>query len=275
MSVQATPLAVHANEPSSRRSSLDVGSDVARFHPDVASYTTNLPFEIQIMDSNGQSQSHSFEVLHAASEVPVGTLNRRAYTRLLDHCPYGEGFITSTCREEVSPQAYLLECSSQHGNSWYFRRCRPDEICIQGIPKQNPSLPDGQLVPPTLRAYCVKEDSFVRLANDQLAHKTIPGMIGEAYHATKGTPMAVEAVLTGPTMNESIFAARLEMSAQTSDTLNGAQAWRSQVGGLAACTQCARIWIAPVPDATQRVVVKAVLGTAASSGLLFLSQIAL
>ncbi|KAI4106656.1 MAG: hypothetical protein L6R37_002048 [Teloschistes peruensis] len=106
----------------------------------------------------------------------------------------------------------------------------PSEVCIQGIPKQNPSLPDGQLVPPTSKAYCVQADNFVRIAEDQISHTSRPGIVSKKLSVPAGQKVAVEAVLTGPEKTQSIFAAKLEISAQTSDTSNNVQTWRSQRG---------------------------------------------
>ncbi|KAL8685763.1 MAG: hypothetical protein Q9224_005684, partial [Gallowayella concinna] len=117
-------------------------------------------------------------------------------------------------------------------------------------------------------------DNFVRIVTDRVSHKTIPGTIGTTVKVPYGRKMAMEAVLTGQNSSESMFATSLRMSAQTSDTVNNVQNWHSQQGGLAVCTNCARILIAPVPANTQRIVINVVLDAAAVGGLLFLSQIA-
>ena len=108
---------------------------------------------------------------------------------------------------------------------------------------------------------------------NRATHKTLPGTIATQYKAPEGKTMAMEAVLTGLNISESMFASSLRMSAQTSDTSNNVQTWRSQVGGTIVCTDCARIVIAPVPARTQRFVLSVVLDAAAAGGLLFLSQI--
>lgn len=241
----------------------------------IHSHDADLSYEISVTDSAGQDHSQQFQVFQSLPNAPSNTMQKRAYSRALDSCPNGEVFTTSYCREGISPQAYVLVCSDNLDHSWYFRRCAPNEVCISGIPKQNPPSPNGQLVPPTLKAYCVQADNFVKIAADQLSHTTKPGVIGSKYKAPEGQTMAVEAVLTDQNMTETIFASKLEMSAQTSDTLNNVQTWRSQVGGLAACTDCARILIAPVPDKTQRIIIRVVLEAAAAGGLLFLSQVSL
>lgn len=124
-----------------------------------------------------------------------------------------------------------------------------------------------------MMAYCVSADNFRKIAEDHLAHKTIPGTIGVKYSVPEGKSMAFEAVLTGQNMHESIFASSLRISAQTSDTSNNVQTWRSQAGGTAVCTDCARILIAPVPEKTQRIVMNIVLKAGAAGGLLFLSSV--
>lgn len=166
-------------------------------------------------------------------------------------------------------------CTDGMDNSWYFRRCLPTEVCIQGIPKQNPPLEFGQWVPPTSNAYCAGVDNFVKIAQDQVSHETVPGRIGLKFSAPAGKTMALEAVLTGQNMSQSVFAASLHMSAQASDSSYNVQSWRSQVGGIATCTDCARILVAPVPVRTQRVVIDVVLKAGAAGGLLFLSSIAI
>ncbi|KAL8720674.1 MAG: hypothetical protein Q9225_002503 [Loekoesia sp. 1 TL-2023] len=235
----------------------------------------NTEYAISVMDTAGQDRSETFHVLHSSLDAPSKSLEKRAYSRPLDYCPDGEVFTESHCREVVSPQAYVIKCSDGFDNSWYFRRCAQAEVCIQGIPKQNPPLPNGQLVPPTLKAYCVGVDRFIKIVQSQLSHKTVPGTIGTKFTAPKGETMAVEAVMTGQNMSESIFAASLKMSAQTSDISYNVQTWRSLVGGTAACTDCARILIAPVPEKTQRVVIDIVLKAGAAGGLLFLSSVAI
>lgn len=193
--------------------------------------------------------------------------------RPLNVCPAGETFTQSYCREEASPQAYMIICNDGYDHSWYYRRCTEREICVSGIPKRNLPLPDGHLVPPTLTAYCVSTEHFIRLGINRASHKTMPGTVATPYKAQEGKMMAMEAVLTGLSTTKSIFASSLRMSAQTSDTSNNVQTWRSQAGGTAVCTNCARILIAPVPVRTQRVVMDIVLDAAAAGGLLFLSQI--
>ena len=196
-------------------------------------------------------------------------------SRPLDLCANGETFVQSYCREEVSPQAYVIICAEDYDHSWYYRRCAESEICVRGIPKRNPPLPNGQLVPPTMKAYCVSTNQFVRIGMDRASQKTTPGTISSQYKAPEGTMMAMEAVLTGLNVSESIFASSMRMSAQTADTSNNVQTWRSQVGGSVVCTDCARILVAPVPARTQRFVINVVLDAAAAGGLLFLSQIPL
>ncbi|KAL8869791.1 MAG: hypothetical protein Q9174_004005 [Haloplaca sp. 1 TL-2023] len=236
---------------------------------------TDLSYEVSVTDSEGQDHSQLFEIFHSPPGTRPSRLQKRINSRPLDGCPAGETFSTSYCREGVSPQAYTLVCDDGLDYSWYFRRCTPSEICIQGVPKQNPPLPDGQLVPPTLKAYCVTAEHFVKIAVNAQTHATTPNTIGQKYTAPDGKIMAVEAVLTGPDMTQSIFAARLEMRAQTSDSLSNVQAWRSQVGGVTACTDCARVLIAPVPQKTQRIVIKVILEAAALGGRLFLSSVAM
>lgn len=235
----------------------------------------NTEYAISIMDTTDQDRSRTFHILHSSLDAPSNSLEKRAYSRPLDYCPDGEVFIESHCQEIISPQSYVIKCSDGFDNSWYFRRCAQTEVCIQGIPKQNPPLPDGQLAPPTLKAYCVGADDFIKIAQEQSSHKTVPGTIGAKFTAPRGKTMAVEAVLTGQNMSESMFAASLKMSAQTSDKSNNVETWRSQVGGTAACTDCARILIAPVPERTQRVIVDIVLKAGAAGGLLFLSSVAI
>ncbi|KAI4089056.1 MAG: hypothetical protein LQ344_005627 [Seirophora lacunosa] len=246
------------------------------------SRTTSRLLEISITDTEGRDHSQSLQILHSPPSPSANNDNRnhpsltkRGHSRLLDHCPGGETFIESHCREEVSPQSYVLKCTDGFDNSWYFRRCLPAEVCIQGIPKQHPPLANGQLVPPSLKAYCVATDSFQRIAQDAATHKTVPPAVGVKYSAPEGQNVAVEAVLTGTNMSESLFARSLRMSAQTSDALHDVRTWRSQVGGTAACADCARVWIAPVPSGTERIVLQVVLKTGAVGGLLFLSSVAI
>ena len=236
---------------------------------------TNISYKVSVTDSKGQDHSQLFQIFHSPPGTHPSRLQKRTNSRPLDACPAGERFRTSYCREDVSPQAYTIVCDDGLDHSWYFRRCTPSEICIQGIPKQNPSLPDGQLVPPTLKAYCVTAEHFVKIAVNAQSHAVGPNTIGHKYNAPDGKAMAVEAVLTGPDMTQSMFAARLEMRAQTSDSLSNVQAWRSQVGGVTACTDCARVLIAPVPQKTQRIVIKVILDGAALGGRLFLSSVAM
>ncbi|KAL8730622.1 MAG: hypothetical protein Q9166_003935 [cf. Caloplaca sp. 2 TL-2023] len=240
-----------------------------------SSDTDHIQYDISIMDVAGQDHSENFQVLGSSSESTGSGLQKRAYSRPLDHCPDDEVFTQSYCREETSPQAYVLICANGDDPSWYFRRCAEREICVGGIPKQNPPLPNGQLVPPTLKAYCVSMDFFIRVANSRASLKTVPATVRTEYSAPKGRLMAMAAVLTGQNISESIFASSLRMSAQTSDTSNNVQHWRSQVGGTAVCTDCARISIGPVPEKTQRFVINVVLDAASVGGLLFLSQIAM
>ncbi|KAI4259683.1 MAG: hypothetical protein LQ352_000616 [Teloschistes flavicans] len=254
--------------------------DVHRASPglvrwDKRSRTSAISYEISIKDPSGVDLIQEFQLLHSGLNSSSHAVQKRAYSRALDSCPAGEDFTRSSCQEHVSPQAYVIVCSDGLDNSWYFRRCLPNEVCIQGIPKQNPSLPSGQLVPPTSRAYCVQADNFVRIAADQLSHTTRPSFVSTKFSVPADQKVAVEAVLTGPDKTESIFAAKLEISAQTSDTSNNVQTWRSQVGGTTMCTQCARALIAPVPSKTQRIVVKAVLEATAVGGLLFLTHVAM
>ncbi|KAI4185711.1 MAG: hypothetical protein L6R41_003969 [Letrouitia leprolyta] len=228
---------------------------------------------ISITDIAQQGHSQTFSVLYAGT---VGRkLGKRTPSRALDSCAAGETFVESHCREEVSPQAYVIKCTDGVDNSWYFRRCTPTEVCIQGVPEPNPPLPFGQWNPPSKKAYCAGMDNFVKIAQDVVSHKTVPGQIGLKFSAPTGKTMALEAVLTGQNMNESMFAASLRMSAQTSDPSYNVQTWRSQVGGTATCTDCARILIAPVPARTQRVIVDVVLKAGAAGGLLFLPSVAI
>ncbi|KAL9585659.1 MAG: hypothetical protein Q9212_001396 [Teloschistes hypoglaucus] len=254
--------------------------DVGRASPNVIARDDQSPhpaisYEISITDPFGVDHTQDFQILHSGVNSSLHAVQKREYSRALDSCPAGEEFSRSNCREEVSPQAYVIVCSDGLDNSWYFRRCMPNEVCIQGIPKQNSLLLDGQFAPPTSKAYCVQADNFVRIAEDQLSHTTSPGIVSKKFSVPADQKVAVEAVLTGPEKTQSIFAAKLEISAQTSDTSNNVETWRSQVGGTSVCTHCARAWIAPVPSKTQRIVVKAVLEATAAGGLLFLTHVAM
>ncbi|KAL8974204.1 MAG: hypothetical protein Q9197_001547 [Variospora fuerteventurae] len=240
--------------------------------------------EISITDPTGFDRSQSLHIFHSPPSPPAKNnnnddddyhLQKRESSRPLDYCPAGETYIESHCREAVSPQSYVLKCTDGLDNSWYFRRCAPSEICIQGIPKRRPPLPNGQLVPPSQKAYCVATDNFRRLAQDATTHKTVPAAVGVKYSVPAGKQLAVEAVLTGQNMSESIFAESLQMSAQTSDEAYAVRTWRSQVGGTAVCTDCARVLIAPVPPETERIVLSVVLKAGAAGGLLFLPSVAL
>lgn len=239
------------------------------------SHAIQAEYVISIMDATDQDYSQTFNVLHSTLDAADNKLGKRAYSRALDSCPAGETFIESHCREDVSPQAYLTMCSDGLDNSWYFRRCAPTEVCIQGIPKRNLPSPSGQWTPPTLKAYCVGVESFIKIAQSRVSHKTVPGTIGVKFTAPAGKTVALEAVLTGQNMSESIFAASLRMSAQTSDSSYNVQTFRSQAGGTAVCTDCTRIVIAPVPARTQRVIINIVLKAGAAGGLLFLSSVAI
>ncbi|KAI4113018.1 MAG: hypothetical protein LQ345_005925 [Seirophora villosa] len=266
----------------SGRSSPHVGAEGPATR-DASRHTTSRELEISITDTAGRDHSQSLQILHSPPSPSANnginkhhpSLTKRGHSRPLVHCPGGETFIESHCREEVSPQSYVLKCIDGFDNSWYFRRCLPAEVCIQGIPKQHPPLANGQLVPPSLKAYCVATDSFQRIAQDAATHKTVPPAVGVKYSAPEGQSMAVEAVLTGTNMSESLFARSLRMSAQTSDALHDVRTWRSQVGGTAACADCARVWIAPVPSGTERIVLQVVLKTGTVGGLLFLSSVAI
>ncbi|KAL8944982.1 MAG: hypothetical protein Q9211_000415 [Gyalolechia sp. 1 TL-2023] len=241
--------------------------------PDGPYHAVQTEYAISIVHTSNQDHSQPFDVLHFAPDGAGNKLHKRAYSRVLNSCPAGETFAESHCREHVSPQAYVIMCTDGLDNSWYFRHCAPTEVCIQGIPKQNPPSPSGQWTPPTLRAYCVGVDNFVKIAQSPVSYKTVPGMIGVKFTAPAGKTMAVEAVLTGQNMTETIFAASLRMSAQTSDSSNNVQTFRSQAGGTAQCTDCARILVAPVPTRTQRVIINIVLKAGATGGLLFLSSV--
>ncbi|KAL8911004.1 MAG: hypothetical protein Q9172_007749 [Xanthocarpia lactea] len=235
----------------------------------------DIQYDISIKDPAGQDHSERFQVLGSLSNHSSNNLEKRALSRPLDFCPDDEVFIRSYCREEASPQAYVIICAEEDEPSVYYRRCAAREICVRGIPKPNPPLPTGQLRPPTMKAYCVGTEHFVRIGVNRATHKTLPGTIATQYKAPEGKTMAMEAVLTGLNISESMFASSLRMSAQTSDISNNVQTWRSQVGGTIVCTDCARIVIAPVPARTQRFVLSVVLDAAAAGGLLFLSQIAI
>ncbi|KAI4266493.1 MAG: hypothetical protein L6R38_008703 [Xanthoria sp. 2 TBL-2021] len=261
----------HADGLSLPSSSGHGNSEAARSESEI----DDVQYDISVMDPAGQDHSEKFQVLGSPSDPSSNDLEKRALSRPLDFCPDGETFTQSYCREEVSPQAYVIICNEGYDHSWYYRRCAEREICVRGIPKRNPPLPNGQLVPPTLKAYCVSTNHFVRIGMNRASHKTTPGTIATQYKAPEGKTMAMEAVLTGLNVSESQFASSLRMSAQTSDTSNNVQTWRSQVGGTAVCTDCARILIAPVPARTQRFVINVVLDAAAAGGLLFLSQIPL
>ncbi|KAL8891733.1 MAG: hypothetical protein Q9215_001271 [Flavoplaca cf. flavocitrina] len=233
----------------------------------------HIQYDISVMDAAGQDHSEKFLVLGSSLNHSGHNLEKRFLPRPLNFCPAGETFTQSYCREEMSPQAYVIVCNDGYDHSWYMRRCAEREICVRGIPKPNLPLPDGQLVPPTLTAYCVATEHFIRIGVNRASHKTSPGTIATPYKAQGGKMMAMEAVLTGLKPTKSIFASSLRMSAQTSDTANNVQTWRSQAGGTAVCSDCARILIAPVPVRTQRIVMNVVLDAAAAGGLLFLSQI--
>ncbi|KAL8673003.1 MAG: hypothetical protein Q9168_002564 [Polycauliona sp. 1 TL-2023] len=247
--------------------------EIEDWYVDIHRSIDEIHYDISVTDPAGQDHSEKFQILGSPSNPSGNKLEKRIVTRPLDRCPAGETFAHSYCREEVSPQAYVLVCEEDYEPTWYYRRCAEHEICVRGIPKYNPPLPNGQLVPPTLKAYCVSTDHFVKLGTSRTSHKTIPGTIATSYKAPMGQTMAMEAILTGLNVSESIFASSLGMSAQTSDTSNNVQTWRSQVGGTAVCRECARILIAPVPAKTQRFVMNVVLEAAAAGGLLFLSQI--
>ncbi|KAL8768691.1 MAG: hypothetical protein Q9209_005109 [Squamulea sp. 1 TL-2023] len=233
----------------------------------------HVPYDISITDPAGQDHSSKSKV--GGFTPPSSSLEKRGiFPRPLDNCPDDEVFNYSYCREEVSPQAYVIVCADGADHSWYFRRCAETEICVRGVPKPNPPLPNGQLVPPSPIAYCVRTDYFIRIGISRATHKAIPGTIWDRYKAPEGKTMAMEAVLTGQNISESIFATSFRVSAQTSDTSYNVRTWRSQVGGTAACTDCAQISIARVPAKTQRIVVDIVLDAAAEGGWLFLSQMA-
>ncbi|KAL9601398.1 MAG: hypothetical protein Q9219_002574 [cf. Caloplaca sp. 3 TL-2023] len=116
-----------------------------------------------------------------------------------------------------------------------------------------------------MRAYCVEATNFVEIAESQTRHASVPSKIEVEFKAQEGNPTAVEAIVTAQNMSESMFAASLRMSAQTLDTFGNVRTWRSQVGGTAVCTNCARILIAPVPGRTQRIIIDVVLKAGAFS----------
>ena len=74
---------------------------------------------------------------------------------------------------------------------------------------------------------------------------------------------SVEAVLTGTSAWESVFAASLEIQAQRPTFVRGAPLWKTLDDGLNRCSTCADVGMSVVPNGTQRLL----LSTALAAGV--------
>ena len=113
-------------------------------------------------------------------------------------------------------------------------------------------------------------ENFVKIAQDQLG-QTDGSQAAFAF--PQDTKQAVEAILTGPDSNTSIFAANLGIEAQRIEELKGVRAWQVMENGTQSCQNCASASIPMVPPETQRISVKVAMQAASTKGLLFLAGI--
>ena len=164
----------------------------------------------------------------------------------------------------------------------YSTFCRADEICITQEDVPNPWLEgtdeaaaEGNTL--TDLAWCVAQDNFVRIAQDQLSQmgKTVnivaPWEPPAPYNPRKR--VSAEASLINPDGKRGVLAQNMSLEAQMPVLVGGEIGWRTMIGGSANCGHCSSLQLGVVPQHSHRIVVKTMLEDAVPEALLYLTKL--
>ena len=131
------------------------------------------------------------------------------------------------------------------------------------------------LNPYTTEAYCVSQEDFVHFSKMELGASFPSVGASEAGLPSTGvgsSQYALEAILTGLDVTQSLNASRLQIQAQKSLNVHGHILWSTLPGGSSQCSNCGSVGIDPVPDGTQSIALDLVMELGVSAGNLFLGS---
>ena len=163
-----------------------------------------------------------------------------------------------------------MTCVTPH-NDWigYSGICLPGEICVDywldhlDVAAVEPLLGNGRWLVAECRdaenAASVKQRWKRR--RETRRSGMLPGetMNQIAQGRASGTNVSAVAILTDPESTMSVNASTLQIAAQSSREIFGAESWSTLSAGLAACSNCERLTLQPIPAGTQRIEVSVIL----------------
>ena len=198
-------------------------------------------------------------------------MRKRDTSRPQNTCPGDLIFLRSRCVRSQGAQAWSATCKSPEtgAQSIISGECDPHEICVDG--RMMPSTQVQGLI--TSIAWCVGQDTFVRIAMRSDARQTASSKIRTGFHPTQANSYTVEAILTGLDRRQLVEAKHLEIEAQASRPIGNVLAWGTLIDGVDECDNCSTAEIMTVPTGTKRIAVKAEMMPNAQSALLFLASV--
>lgn len=208
--------------------------------------------------------------------------SKRDVARAMNDCTGAEGrgvrFILSVCLREwghpptLDPRAYRMICRSSpyigpgavlfHPvNSYLTGSCLPHEICIDRLT----GPPDNTRV-----AYCVSTDNYRKIAKT-LGRKEFGSIQIPADQPNAQQKLLVEAVLTGPTVDSSVRAQSMKVTAlKKLAAINNVPQYGPLPRGAWACTDCWKIGPVAMPKGSEQISAAVTLA-AGAAGVLYLT----
>ena len=176
---------------------------------------------------------------------------RRSLSRAIDSCPDSLEFLWSRCIRSQSPRAYSVVCRAlpniYGGRSIQWGACGTHELCIDGQVDQ-----DHESRPLTA-AWCVGQDSFVKIALTTNSTLSTLSTIQASFHSTEGVHHSVGALLTSQDSEKAVEGRMIEIQAQKVDVARNVRSWRTLRKGLSYCRDCPSLDLMIVPDKTERI----------------------
>ncbi|KAL9630392.1 MAG: hypothetical protein Q9164_006438 [Protoblastenia rupestris] len=171
-------------------------------------------------------------------------------------------FGTSRC-ERPSAGAWYCEAHGPAVQQFFPSRgqCASHEVCIDGFFGH---VPNNNNYPV---AYCVSADKFIDISGELLGAALVDRTVSIPYYGATGGTHAVEAVITGPRgVMDPMTLLGMEVTAQKSMPVSNAYFWDTRANK---CEKCTSLGIQPVPEGTDRFVVKATMPAGVSQGRLY------
>ena len=121
-------------------------------------------------------------------------------------------------------------------------------------------------------AWCVSEQNFVKIVEDQVNHITKPDAVAAPYApVADGSKVSVEAMLVDP-KGRPALAGNMVAEAQAPGLVNGEVVWRTLIGGANASSHCSRLSLIDVPLHTHRIFIHTISPFVFPTALLYLSR---